>query len=222
MTTLKNIVQTGIIKGYEPKKLTQNQIQDLLSRGPSRQDRVDILYTFKELERTSLEDSLTGLGNLRALEQELEMARENSDREESNFSLVYLDLDGFKAVNDTYGHGAGDKVLRDVSDILNKCVRQTDRTFRQGGDEFAVILPKTSLIEGLTIAEKIRENIQSQVYFEELLVRGTLGVGNYRETTKDITQLRKYTDDALNHAKYVLGKNKVAHHDGAQIIPFAA
>lgn len=216
-------------RGYKPTALPIEEIvARLIKHGVDPEFRRSIEYTFKlerektkELEALSLTDPLTGLENFRALEKELEIAKTDSDRHGNNFSLVYLDLDGFKAVNDTYGHDAGDKILTDIAELLIESLRPTDRKFRQGGDEFAIILPQTSLIQGTIVAEKIRYQIGENISYRGLPINGTLGVGNYIETSQDIQSLKEYTDAALYHSKK-LGKNRVSSHNGAEIIPFAA
>jgi two-component system cell cycle response regulator len=101
----------------------------------------------EDLRRASLTDPLTGLGNRRALETHIPLGR---------YSLVSLDLDHFKQVNDTFGHAAGDRVLSQVSSVISSSVRSEDSVFRLGGEEFLVVLPEAPAERALHVAERIR------------------------------------------------------------------
>ncbi|MBX6422405.1 GGDEF domain-containing protein [Thermosulfurimonas sp. F29] len=115
----------------------------------------DILY--QEYSR----DYLTGLYNRRSFEENLERAVELSRREDSSFTLLMLDLDHFKRLNDTYGHDFGDRVLAAVGRTILKTVRRVDFPARYGGEEFAVILPGTGFYGGLGAARRLKEAIEA-------------------------------------------------------------
>jgi diguanylate cyclase (GGDEF)-like protein len=108
-----------------------------------------------ELEALAVTDPLTGLLNRRGFASELARARAGANRYNELGALVFIDLDGFKPINDTYGHAAGDHVLRRVAQALADNVRATDRVARLGGDEFAVLLPRTRRDDGLAKAEAL-------------------------------------------------------------------
>jgi len=108
-----------------------------------------------ELERDSVTDPLTGVLNRRGFEAELARALADGRRYDEHGALLYLDLDGFKEINDTLGHAAGDAVLRKFASILVNNVRDTDRVGRLGGDEFAILMSRTSLANAAARAEKI-------------------------------------------------------------------
>ncbi len=107
------------------------------------------------LERLAITDELTGLLNRRGFQGELQRILGAARRYQEHGVLIYVDLDGFKPVNDTYGHAAGDEVLKKVARILQENVRDTDHAGRLGGDEFAVLLTRTKWKDGLTLAEEI-------------------------------------------------------------------
>ena len=112
----------------------------------------------EELSRQSITDSLTNLPNRRALDAELERAVERTNRNEKLMAICMLDLDGFKQINDTYGHDAGDLVLKVISDRLKKCLRKTDFVARLGGDEFILLIEYLNDIDTLErIIDKIGE-----------------------------------------------------------------
>lgn len=114
----------------------------------------------QELEREASEDSLTGLGNRRSFEQELRREMARSRRHGSTGAMLMLDLDHFKRVNDTRGHPAGDRLIREVADVMRKRTRETDVLARIGGDEFAILLPHTRVGEARIVAEAIVDAIR--------------------------------------------------------------
>ena len=116
-----------------------------------------------ELERLALTDELTGLLNRRAIEAEMGRALAAARRYDERGVLVYMDMDGFKAINDTYGHAAGDEVLRQVARVLQDNVRDTDRIGRLGGDEFAILLARTSWEDGVERAKAIDRVVNATV-----------------------------------------------------------
>lgn len=127
-----------------------------VSEAVSAERRLAELYErIAELEALAVTDPLTGLLNRRGFAGELARARAAANRYNEHGALVFIDLDGFKPVNDTYGHAAGDHVLKRVAQALADNVRATDRVARLGGDEFAVLLPRTRRDDGLAKAEAL-------------------------------------------------------------------
>jgi diguanylate cyclase (GGDEF)-like protein len=118
-----------------------------------------LLDTNHRLEELSLTDSMTRVANRRAFDERLEDAFEHARRYERPLSLVLIDVDHFKSINDTHGHDAGDRVLRIVADVLADSSRHSDFVARIGGEEFAVLLPETALFEAMQFGEKLRCNI---------------------------------------------------------------
>jgi diguanylate cyclase (GGDEF)-like protein len=114
----------------------------------------------RELERQASQDSLTGLGNRRRFEEDLAAAMARSRRDGSTGALLVLDLDRFKQVNDSHGHPAGDRLIKEVAEALRERTRASDSLARLGGDEFAVILPRCSREEARIAAEAIAEEIR--------------------------------------------------------------
>ncbi len=113
------------------------------------------------LERLAITDELTGLLNRRGFQGELARILSTARRYNENGVLIYVDMDGFKPVNDTYGHLAGDQVLKKVACILRENIRETDYAGRLGGDEFAVLLTRIKWQDGLTLAEEIDRRMNS-------------------------------------------------------------
>ncbi len=113
----------------------------------------------EELERLVRRDPLTGVGNRRLLDERLAAEISRHERSGQEFSLLVLDLNGFKALNDTLGHEAGDELLRDTATALVRATGPNDTVVRQGGDEFCVILPQTSFVLAQRTANAIRANL---------------------------------------------------------------
>jgi diguanylate cyclase (GGDEF)-like protein len=160
-------------------------------------------------------DSLSGLYNraefMNLAKREFAWAKRNNEE----LSLLIMDLDNFKIINDTFGHAAGDEIIREIGSIIMKSFRKTDIAGRIGGEEFAVVLKNASLEEAKKIAEKFRETVAKRkvVYREqEISFMVSIGVAAIRGNTDDINDIEdilKMADDALYKAK-AKGRNCVA------------
>jgi len=155
------------------------------------------------LELLASTDELTGLLNRRGFQAELHRTLSAAGRYEECGILVYVDLDGFKPVNDTYGHAAGDEVLRQVARILQENVRETDYVGRLGGDEFAVLLTRTKWDDGLSLAEVLDERMNSASICWQgrtIALRASLGFQAYGPED-DGHELLERADDAMYQTK---------------------
>ncbi|BBG65770.1 diguanylate cyclase/phosphodiesterase (GGDEF & EAL domains) with PAS/PAC sensor [Hydrogenimonas sp.] len=171
-----------------------------------------------EIELLSKTDSLTGLWNRGYLEEMLEIEFKRARRYGHNVSIAVVDLDHFKHINDNFGHMAGDEVLRQVSEHIRSCIRETDFVGRYGGEEIVVILPETDIKTAKVIAEKIRETIEANpVEFEgqTINVTSSIGVSNLRPEHKDYLEVFAEADEALYHAKEN-GRNMVVVSEKAE------
>ncbi len=136
-------------------------------------ENVRLLQKTREL---SITDEVTPLFNVRFFHQILERELKLVDRYRSVLSLLFIDLDRFKPINDTYGHLRGSRVLREVGFLLRAAVRETDYPARYGGDEFVVILPQTDGAAGRVLAEKLRRTIEGHLYLQEEGINARVGV----------------------------------------------
>jgi diguanylate cyclase (GGDEF)-like protein len=156
-------------------------------------------------------DELTGLLNRWALKRATTREIQRCTRANGTLALVMMDLDGLKEVNDTSGHGCGDVVLQAVGGVLQETVRAQDTVARMGGDEFCILLPDTELSEAVTVAERLRTEVQELVIRyrgETVRVRASLGVASSEHCELTWQALMDYTDAALYRAKRE-GRNRV-------------
>lgn len=164
---------------------------------------------YKEAIESALTDPLTGAGNRMALASALHREVQMAKRYDLELSVLMIDIDDFKQINDSYGHSAGDQVLRTVAEDIRSTVRNTDICFRYGGEEFLVLLPKTDLRKAGFIAQRIRSIIQTSTHVEGRKDPITVSIGA-AELTPGLSQddLIERADKALYCAKKT-GKNKV-------------
>ncbi len=164
--------------------------------------------------KTSLKDPLTGVNNRASLEQHLENQTLLAIRHGTPLSLLMVDLDLFKAINDAHGHVAGDAVLTAVAQTIIKCTRNSDIVFRYGGEEFTVILSSTQERGARLLAERIRAAIQALVVNATgvpLQVTASIGVAELRPAESSV-DLFERTDKMLYRAKF-RGRNQVVTPD---------
>lgn len=161
------------------------------------------------LQKLAITDDLTGLYNRGYLIKQLADKIETVDLQGGDLSIILMDLDNFKLVNDTFGHDFGDKVLKQASIVLSSCLREKDLVGRYGGEEFLVILPDTDLKKSKTIARRIRKGIQAYQWERENF-KTTISGGLVQYTGESIASLLKRADELLYQAKD-LGRNRIEH-----------
>lgn len=161
----------------------------------------------RKLEVLATTDALTGLGNRTLLTKTLEQAVEQCRRSDTGLTVVAIDIDDFKNINDTYGHATGDRILRAVGDLLLKRVRRSDYTFRMGGEEFLVVLTNTGAEDGRRVAEELRCAIEGSSFLPDERLTASMGVATLRPD-EDWSTLVKRSDENLYVAKSG-GRNRV-------------
>ena len=138
----------------------------------------------EKLKRLTIEDSVTGLYNSRHFFEQLDKEIKRSDRYLHPISLIFIDIDNFKEINDNYGHMIGDKVLTLIADRIKSCLRSNDGAYRFAGDEFTVILPETTSYEAKFVADRILSEIKNDSFVikekEILKITPSIGIAEYQ------------------------------------------
>jgi diguanylate cyclase (GGDEF)-like protein/PAS domain S-box-containing protein len=162
------------------------------------------LRLLESLRRRSIRDPLTGLFNRRYLEETLEREISRAERSGSPISLMVLDIDGFKAFNDTHGHTPGDALMRELSELLQRQTRGGDAACRIGGDEFLLLLPETSFEVAMRRAEELRSEVRAYDFViggADVYVTITVGVATFPHHAADMLSLIRAADEAMYRAK---------------------
>jgi diguanylate cyclase (GGDEF)-like protein len=204
-----------VVAGYD-----MNEFETLAQSLLDLNNRVNVAY--RELARTnrkleiseqevrqlSLTDALTGLGNRRRLDEALVMEVDRSARYQAALSLIILDIDHFKRVNDTWGHETGDRILKETGGLLRNMARRTDIATRMGGEELVVLLPETDLEAALLCAERFRAALENRDWGLPAPVTSSFGVACLQPGESGASLLAR-ADAALYAAKQA-GRNRVA------------
>jgi len=160
---------------------------------------------YHHAERQTLIDDLTRLYNVRYLYRTLEIEIRRAKRYASSVSVVFMDLDGFKLVNDAYGHRAGSVTLTEVAEVITSSVRESDVVARFGGDEFVLMLPETGAKAALQMAERVRAYISSHRFSggvgASISLTASFGVASFPEHAAEAEKLIELADAAMYEAK---------------------
>lgn len=180
---------------------------------------IDNCIIQENLAYLSSTDTLTKLYNRHSFDLEIDKALQRADRQKQHLSLLFLDIDHFKHVNDTYGHSAGDAILKTFANILKKQLRNTDFLARFGGEEFAILLPDCEPAQAQYIANTLREKITEQTFDTHtgtlINISTSIGVSSYSfnsSNTSSFVELARVLLNASDEALYIAkqtGRNKV-------------
>ncbi|MCP4755156.1 MAG: diguanylate cyclase [Proteobacteria bacterium] len=176
-----------------------------------RNPKVVEIHIFENKDKASKYDGLTGLYNRSYFDDYVDREMARAKRHDMDLSMLFFDLDNFKKVNDSYGHPAGDIILKSVAEIILDEIRTEDTAARYGGEEMVVILPQTGKIQSLILAERIREKVElMETHYQEECIRLTIsgGVASFPMDADDGVELLKSADNALYEAKSS-GKNMI-------------
>lgn len=179
--------------------------------GSLKNPKVVEISVFEDKDKASKYDNLTGLFNRNFFDDYLSREIARAKRYDLELSILFFDLDDFKKINDSFGHLAGDAILKSVSTIIIEEVRTEDLAARYGGEELVVVLPQTGKIRSLILGERIREKIEEMsLNFQNQFINLTVsaGLASYPEDADDADNLLKYADHALYEAKSY-GKNNI-------------
>jgi len=172
----------------------------------------------RRMEILAMHDGLTGLFNRRAIEEHAQAEFDLAKRKERALSVLLLDIDHFKNINDRYGHKSGDEALRQFAKLLPENLRPYDRAGRWGGEEFIIILPETQVEEAITVAERLRARVEEAVIAPEngeaFSMQISVGVAGVSAPYPTLSSLIDAADKALYQAKQS-GRNRVCCYDGS-------
>ncbi len=199
--TLQNGAQDYLIKGQVDGRLISRSIRFAIERHQARAREHRMAYF----------DSLTDLPNRRLFHDRLNQALAHAHRYEEKMALMFVDLDGFKLVNDSMGHNTGDLLLKTVAARLQECLRKSDTVSRIGGDEFTCILPHIKRSGDVYIvAQKIIKALNRPFHItgREVYISGSIGASLYPDDAADFEELIKNADSAMYKAK-ACGKNNL-------------
>jgi diguanylate cyclase (GGDEF)-like protein len=192
------------------QRLIQLQTAWEKDRAQLRQIAAELAVANRRLANAALTDQLTGLANRRSAMDQLEQAWSAASRLDMPLSVMVVDIDHFKHINDTYGHAAGDMMLREAAAILRASARREDSVCRIGGEEFLVICPNTDLRSAMQSAERLRANLSAKriaIGQVEKTLTVSIGVASREPGTADIDALVSSADQALYAAKQA-GRNQ--------------
>ncbi len=168
----------------------------------------------EKLKVLSITDEVTGLYNQRKLAQDLEAAVIEHEKEHGTFSLMFIDVDHFKDVNDSYGHIVGSKLLIDIGKVLRSILRESDHIYRYGGDEFVVIMPRVNISLVHDIASRVLKKIKANDFAIEngdiYKLSVSIGIAEYPTDAKSAVDIIKFADEMMYMSKRS-GRGKVFH-----------
>lgn len=201
---------------FTQKPITQDDLRLFMMLANQAGLAIENAHLYELVQHKSHTDSITGLWNHGFLQDQLSLEIESARRHQRALTLLILDIDDFKKLNDTYGHHKGDVVLREIAQILKDCSRGNDYACRYGGEEFAVILTQTSQEQGMVIAERIRAKIAEHAFQlssdpassgHKLHVTVSIGLGTFPEDATTKEDLIAKADKVMYIAKFS-GKNR--------------
>jgi diguanylate cyclase (GGDEF)-like protein len=199
-----------------PNAYSQSQIQLLSQLASQIAMPIENARLYAEAEQLARIDQLTGLWNRRHLEERIQVEIGRHSRYGGAFSLVILDLDFFKAFNDSYGHLAGDKLLKQLGTIMKGAIRGTDEAFRYGGDEFAILLTKTNIKDAYEVAERVRSRVAEEIKVGDTSVTASFGLASWPVDGVRINEVIAAADMALYYAKQSGGNQS---HAISELLP---
>jgi diguanylate cyclase (GGDEF)-like protein len=193
----------------EPRELSSEHAQTLQCLADSVMTTLELRRAMIVVRDMALADTLTGIPNRPALMTALEQAIARQNRHGTSFILLYLDLDGFKSINDRFGHATGDRVLQEVAAALTACLRTGDVAARLGGDEFAMVLAGDEH-DAIGAAERVRAEIEMRMQAQGWAVTASVGAASFA-APPDSPDAALAVADKLMYAAKSAGKNRVKH-----------
>lgn len=192
-----------------PREISTEQKETLRALARAVMTTLELRRSMLSIRSLALTDALTGLPNRAAFLDALDKAFARLRRDQQPVTMLYLDLDGFKAVNDAKGHDAGDEVLREVASVLSQTVRREDIAARLGGDEFAVLLAGSDSGETQRIGDRLREEIGDSMLRHGWAVTASVGGVTFLAPPDSVSAALRAVDERMYQAKRA-GRNRLA------------
>lgn len=193
LLSLSSFISIAVSNALSHKQIQQMNVQLI-------DDKDALENAYGEIEFLACHDPLTGLANRNLMEDFFERCRTTSEKKQQSMALLFIDLDGFKNVNDTFGHEAGDRILLTVSGILQKTIRKSDMVSRFGGDEFVILLKDIKSENSLRLlTEKLRDSIENPIILgnKEIKVGASLGIALFPTEGRDLEELIRVADKKM-------------------------
>lgn len=191
---------------------SMNELEDDLANKFS-----DQVFENIENNRKAFIDPLTKIGNRGFLEETIPKFLTLGKREEKESTVIMLDIDHFKSVNDTKGHAEGDRALKEISAKIKESIRESDFVFRYGGEEFTVFLPNTNIEQAKVIVEKIRKNVEEAKILDRTISLGYVSTENINDDDKNNVDMKNISDILLKKADKALYHSKERGRNQATI-----
>ena len=192
------------------------RLEDLLLRInvvlKNRSEKKENSRKLEELKNLTIRDDLTGLFNSRQFYRHIAQEIDRSNRYFRPLSLILMDIDNFKSLNDTYGHLFGDKILSAIGEIINSAIRMQDTAYRYAGDEFTIILPETELERAIAVAERVRHavEIKTRLLTESRHFKVTVSIGVVEYLTREDMESFVHRADSAMYVSKKKGRNKIS------------
>jgi diguanylate cyclase (GGDEF)-like protein len=195
------VIGTLIVASRKQDAYTQRHLKLLEQLATQIAMPIENARLYAKTERMARVDELTGLLNRRSLDEVLPSEIGRHSRYGGIFSLVIVDLDSLKTINDHYGHLAGDELLREIGSVMKSTIREADQAFRYGGDEFAILLPQTPIEAAIRVAERVRQQVSARVIMGPAPVTISMGIASWPVDGVSANDIIAAADAALYQAK---------------------
>jgi len=201
MSAKGKVIGSFIVASKNPNAYSKQHMKLLEQLASQIAMPMENAQLYAQAEQKARVDELTRLLNRRSLDEMIDSEISRHSRYGGVFSLAILDLDSFKAYNDNYGHLSGDKLLRQIGNIIKGAIRNADHAFRYGGDEFAILLPQTTVDDALQVTERVRKKIAKDANAGKIAVTASIGLASWPDDGISHTDIIAAADVTLYRAK---------------------